>query len=173
VTDDQYRPIEGYPGYRVSRGGEVQSCWDRGSRWEQTDNWRPLTPLRRRGGYLGVNLSRGGIKVSRYVHRLVIEAFAGPRPEGMVCRHLDGDRTNNRADNLAWGTYSENEQDKVRHGTKAVGSRCNSKLTEAEVVEMRRLRAEGAKVRALASRYAVTASCVEGIVARRSWRHVP
>ena len=54
---------------------------------------------------------------TRLVHRLVLEAFVGPRPEGMVARHLNGDPGDNRLENLAWGTQSENNYDKVRHGT--------------------------------------------------------
>lgn len=54
---------------------------------------------------------------SRYVHRLVLEAFVGPCPPGMECRHLNGDSGDNHLRNLQWGTPSENQFDKVRHGT--------------------------------------------------------
>lgn len=47
----------------------------------------------------------GNIKV----HRAVCEAFHGPKPfEGAVVIHIDEDGTNNRADNLKWGTQKEN-----------------------------------------------------------------
>lgn len=52
-------------------------------------------------------------------HHLVLEAFSGPRPEGCQVRHLDGDRTNNHISNLKWGTSSENNYDRVRHGVHA------------------------------------------------------
>lgn len=43
------------------------------------------------------------------VHRLVCEAFHGAAPEdGMVVIHLDEDATNNRPENLKWGTQKEN-----------------------------------------------------------------
>lgn len=51
------------------------------------------------------------------VHLLILEAFQGPRPEGTVTRHLDGDKTNNRLSNLRRGTPAENSQDAMRHGT--------------------------------------------------------
>ncbi len=52
------------------------------------------------------------------VHTLVLMAFAGPRPaDGMVTRHLNGDKLDNRAANLAWGTVQENIHDKFAHGT--------------------------------------------------------
>jgi hypothetical protein len=52
-----------------------------------------------------------------YVHRLVLCSFVGPRPVGMVCRHLNGNQKDNRLENLAWGTIAENNRDRVKHGT--------------------------------------------------------
>lgn len=63
------------------------------------------------------HIAAGITRKTRYFHRLVLEAFIGPCPEGMECRHLDGDAGNNRLENLAWGTPIENGEDKVRHGT--------------------------------------------------------
>ena len=60
--DDQFRQIEGYPGYRVSRDGVVQSCWGRGFRRKLTDDWHSLKPIRREGNYYSVNLHRDGKK---------------------------------------------------------------------------------------------------------------
>lgn len=56
---------------------------------------------------------------TRTVHSLVMLAFVGPRPEGMEVRHLDGDRRNASADNLVYGTSSENNYDTVAHGRNA------------------------------------------------------
>lgn len=51
------------------------------------------------------------------IHRLVANSFLGPRPAGLDTLHIDGDKTNNAVTNLRYGTRSENELDKVRHGT--------------------------------------------------------
>jgi hypothetical protein len=53
---------------------------------------------------------------SRLVHILVLEAFVGPRPDGAYGLHWDDDPSNNRVENLRWGTPSENMYDKVRNG---------------------------------------------------------
>jgi HNH endonuclease len=65
-----------------------------------------------------------------WVHHLVLEAFVGPAPEGKpICRHFpDRDRHNNRLDNLQWGTYLENEADKLFHGMRATGDRNGGRL---------------------------------------------
>lgn len=54
-------------------------------------------------------------RTDRTVHSLVLEAFTGPCPEGMEARHLDDNPTNNRLENLVWGTRSENSQDAIRN----------------------------------------------------------
>jgi hypothetical protein len=170
---DEFRPVEGYPGYRVSRTGEVQSFWARKRRAVvPTESWHPLKPILR-NGYLTVNLARGGKKSARRIHRLVLEAFVGPCPEGHVACHGDGDPTNNRLENLRWGTHQSNADDTLRHGRRKMGSQINAKLVEAEVIEIRRLRAEDVTSRELASRFGVTKENILAIVNRRSWRHLP
>lgn len=71
-------------------------------------------------GYLTITIWESGRPRTRYVHRLVAEAFIGPCPEGMQVRHLNGDHRDNRAENLCYGTPAENAADKVRHGTAQV-----------------------------------------------------
>jgi hypothetical protein len=171
--DDQFREIEDFPGYRISRDGVVQSCWGRGRRDWQNGTWRPLKPIPRRGGYLTVNLSRSGQKSIRYIHSLVLEAFVGPRPPGLIGCHNDGDRTNNRLGNLRWDTYKANEADKVRHGTLVRGSAAGrSKLREDQVLEIRTRRSQGVPILHLAAQYGVSHQAVRAIVQRKTWRHL-
>lgn len=68
-------------------------------------------------GHLTVCLARAGFRWTTQVHRIVMRAFAGPRPEGLEVRHLDGDPTNNGLTNLAYGTPLENASDQRLHGT--------------------------------------------------------
>src|SRR5699024_6464865 len=56
------------------------------------------------------------------VHRLVLEAFVGPCPDGMEACHWDDDKTNNHVSNLRWATQSDNMHDRVRNGRHQLAS---------------------------------------------------
>lgn len=58
-----------------------------------------------------------------YVHKVVCEAFHGAKPEGLQARHLNGNRDDNSASNLKWGTPKENGKDMVRHGNSRLGKK--------------------------------------------------
>ena len=112
-------PIPGHEGsYEVSSDGRVRSL-DRivgaPHGFTRSIKGREMWQATHGKGYKFVHLSPE--KRTDYVHRLVALAFLGPLPEGMVVCHNDGDPTNNRADNLRYATQSENEKDKIRHGT--------------------------------------------------------
>lgn len=112
MSATEWRPVTGYEGlYEVSGDGQVRSLRRQGS------PGGILVGGMDHGGYLQVNLCAGNITRSRKVHLLVAEAFHGARAFGQVARHLDGNRLNNRASNLAWGSYADNQLDTVRHGT--------------------------------------------------------
>jgi hypothetical protein len=113
-----FRDVPGFPGYRVGDDGSVWYCWitcRQGRR--MTSCWKPMKLAVHARGYLTVNLTppSGGKYQTFRVHRLVLEAFVGPCPEDMECRHLNGVRRDCRLVNLAWGTRAENIDDKRRH----------------------------------------------------------
>ncbi|MGC5078489.1 HNH endonuclease signature motif containing protein [Agrococcus sp. DT81.2] len=57
------------------------------------------------------------------VHHLVLEAFVGPRPDGMFGCHWNDDPYDNRLENLRWATPSANSLDSVRNRTHAAATR--------------------------------------------------
>lgn len=121
---ETWRPVVGYEGhYEVSDQGRVRSI-DRVTpcvRDGKTYHRRRAGALKAfavgKGGYWTVHLSNGRTHRTLAVHRLVLEAFVGPRPEGQVTRHLNGNAQDARLCNLTWGTQSDNLYDKGRHGT--------------------------------------------------------
>lgn len=122
-SEEEWRPVPGFEGaYAVSSLGRVRSLdriTDRGRKWKG----KISTPKPRSDGYVPVTMWRDGKQYVRLVHAVVLAAFAGPRPAGLEALHADGDRTNNRADNLSWGTHTENQADQVSHGTHPNASR--------------------------------------------------
>lgn len=133
-------------------------------------------------GYWVVGLKRIGHNIPLLVHRLVLEAFVGPCPGGMECRHLDGNPRNNNLSNLKWGTRSENQQDSVRHGTKYSyfqdGKKINIgvnnpmvKLTEDNVKQIKRMKGTLTQ-RARAEMFNVSPSAIQGIDDGKTWSHI-
>ena len=67
-------------------------------------------------GYLYVTLLDGQRRRNAAVHVLVLEAWRGPKPgRGYEGCHDNGVRTDNRLDNLSWGTRRQNRADRERH----------------------------------------------------------
>jgi hypothetical protein len=124
-------------------------------------------------GYLRIKLSVQNKQTDAYVHRLVCEAYYGPCPPGMQCRHLDGDRTNNAPNNLEWTDKATNEQDKVAHGTLPRGERhAASVLTDEMVRIAQRRKRRGETVSAIADEMGVNRHTLADAVAGRRWRHL-
>lgn len=84
---------------------------------EQTYKQRQLKPTLDRSGYYRVHLGVDGKKYSYSVHRMVLMAFVGMPKKGHEGCHNNGVSTDNRIENLRWGTQEENAKDRVRHGT--------------------------------------------------------
>lgn len=117
------KPAAGFPQYCVADDGRVFGIDGRELRQYPNEN-----------GYLRVYLyNDSGRSRVVSVHSLVASTFIGPRPTGFEVRHLDGDKKNNDASNLQWGTTAENMDDRRRH--RSSRSANATKLTPEKVVE--------------------------------------
>lgn len=125
ISTVEYRPIQGFQGYYIGNDGSVWSTRImRGyidgviaaGPWKRCSLHR--RPYGNRYAMVCLRAIPGGRVSCRYVHRLVLEAFVGPCPEGMECRHFpDRDTANNHLGNVSWGTRQQNMADKKIHGT--------------------------------------------------------
>lgn len=104
----RWATVAEFPDYEVSDDGRVR----RVTRGRHTHVGRELTPYVTNKGYFVVCPSG----VRRSVHRLVATAFLPNPLEHPQVNHINGTPADNRAENLYWGTQSQNLQDRARHG---------------------------------------------------------
>ena len=158
--------IERFPLYDINRKGYVVSFTRK----------TPfiLKPISM-GKYLGLQLKRhDGLLEKIYLHRLVAEAFRGACPDGMECRHLDGDKKNNNSENLCWGTRQENSNDKKLHGTSPIGElNAGAKLSEKLVLNMREHRKKtGDSYKKIGVLFSVSTMTAYRAITKQSWGHI-
>jgi hypothetical protein len=129
MGDVTWLPVDGASFYQVSSDGRIRSIdrmvYNRGINASYQQAGRELKLQIHRNGYLGGRYHRDDRGMATFqVHRLVCAAFHGPMPSPRhEVRHLNGNPQDNRAENLAWGTGSDNSFDQVRHGTHANASK--------------------------------------------------
>ena len=121
-------------GYEVTRDGRIVS----------TTNWRgmgtrELAQQPNADGYPSVRVTLAGKRVRYAVHSLVAVAHLPPRPSpAHEVRHLDGNKLNPHADNLAWGTRKENADDRELHGRTSRGARHSAFIKASNQAERAR-----------------------------------
>jgi hypothetical protein len=125
------------------------------------------------GVYRKVVLSKDAKLKNAYIHRMVLEAFRGPCPNGLVACHNDGDVNNNRLENLRWDTVSNNAMDKMRHGTMMIGSsHTNSKLSEEDIPFIRNCIDAGLYMYEIGNMFGVCKQTIHQIKHGKIWKHV-
>lgn len=150
----------------VSTTGRVirmASSRRKGSGW-QTFPELELSPRRIGAGYMAVGTKENGIRRTLYLHRLVAEAFLGMPPYSNEVNHLDGDKTNNRLENLEWVTHSENHQHAAYAGLSNV-----AKLTPKQVWAVRELIDLGLSDLKISKRFGMSRCAVSEIRTGRTW----
>ena len=152
--------------YEVSDQGRVRSLKRKA---QPTNNSTPLQAYRVRklytqpSGYVMVSLSHKGQQKKYYISRLVALAFL-PNPDGKCCvNHKDGDKANNRLENLEWVTRSENLLHAIDTGLKP------AKLTFRIAEAIRKQRKKGKTLAQLARAHDITEMAVSYVVNCQTW----
>lgn len=179
IMEELWLPITGYEQfYLISNLGRIQTL----GRFDYGGNQNSLRRKKskflktsdKRDRYKHVNLydADGNIK-SCSVHLLVLETFKGPRPDGQVGRHLNGDKHDNVLSNLDYGTQQDNLDDARIHGTLLFGEKNpQAKLTQTDVISILHSLENGEKGVHLAKKYNVTQSAISIIKHGKRWSHV-
>ena len=157
--------------YQVSNKGRIRSV-DR-------KIYHPQGPMRRKGALMKQRLVKGyqmvclsmGKREHMTVHKAVLLAF--PRGVGDQSRHLDGNRLNNHASNLMWGTATENAADRYEHGTYSHGERrAKSVINDGTVRLIRSLHSTGYRLKDICHLVNWDKSPVSAVANRHTWKHV-
>lgn len=101
--EEIWEPVVGYENlYEISNLGRIKSLKYRGGKKQK------ILSTYNVHGYKRVRLFDGRTKHSTGVHRIVAEAFLDNPESKQFVNHIDGDKGNNRLENLEWATRSEN-----------------------------------------------------------------
>lgn len=116
--------------YQVSNHGRVRSvdrivCYSNGLNRLHKGRVLKLKEHSRGYGHKIATLQDQNRKESHCVHSLVLRAFIGEAGIGQEARHLNGDASDNRLENLCWGSRVENRRDRMVHAGNVSGDYCS------------------------------------------------
>lgn len=177
AATEEWRPVVGAEEwYDVSSHGRVRSWHQYGGRLPEVRVRaavpRITKPYVRPDGHIQVAINTVKRMRPRKAHRLVAAAFLGEEPPGMEVCHNDGDPANNHVSNLRYGTRAENIADRYKHGWVNRGEAHGAnKLTEPDVLEIKRLLAEGKLFqREIGAKFGVSQAAIGKIAANKMWQ---
>lgn len=159
-TPEVWRHVPAHPGYQASDRGRVIGPRGRVLRPVVVDG-RPRVHVAR----------ADAAPIKRYAYHLVLEAFRGPRPDGMEACHADDEPMNNALANLRWDTPKANAVDRRRNGRQPRGANINT-ATMSEETAQAIFANRSDSVSSLAARFGVSVSAVRGIVSGKTWKHL-
>lgn len=177
MREETWKPVVGFERrYEVSDLGRVRVK----SSSKKCQIGKTIGCIKSTGYHAVVLRDESGNRVELSTHKLVLEAFVSMRPDGKECNHKNGDKADNRVDNLEWVTRSENHIHRARvlghHPSGPCLSRPGerngaAKLTRPEVDEIRRLYAGGdISQEALGRMFGVHQTRISRIVRLEGWK---
>ncbi len=183
--EEEWRNVDGFPGYMVSNLGRIKSLARAVPRIfggvlrvrRNPEVIMKQFKTGRKRNYYKVALSAGHKeKVQIGVHRLVAKAFIENQRElAVYVNHKDGNGLNNRSDNLEWVTNSEN----LLHASEVLRvmpigeANTSARLNAQKVLQIRSKASSGQSLSSIAREMGVSVCTVSMINARKRWRHVP
>lgn len=179
---EKWLPIVGFEGVGlVSNLGNVKTIDRFFMRGEHKvkRNGQIRKPSVNKKGYLYIPIravinGKGCVK-NKTIHRLVAEAFI-PNPENKPqVNHINGEKSDNRVENLEWVTNAENMQHAYKSGLRTAPSGVDSPysvFSKQDVLDIRDSFKNGISQIELAKKYNVTTGCISGICRKRTYANI-
>lgn len=171
-----WKPVVNFDGlYEISTNGRLRSLDHFVINRYKIDRRRSKIRSARCSRYLTTTLFKDGKRFHFLLHRLVALAFI-PNPLNLSqVNHKNGDKSDNRSENLEWVSPKENTKhaldNNLRHPAKG-DAHYNRRLNSAIVREMRSLFAAGKSSGDVSKIYNVPVGTVLDIKCRRTWKHL-
>lgn len=164
---ERWKDIKEYKGlYQVSSLGRVRSL-------PRNTTKGGIIKGNKSRFYQSLCLSKNGYIKSYAIHRLVAITFIKNSDNKPYVNHKDGNKFNNRVDNLEWTTPSENKIHAVKNGftySPRGEKHWASKLSEWQVISIRRNAYKPQKE--LAKEFNVSFQTISDIINRKKWKHI-
>jgi len=165
----EWKNIEDFPNYEISNYGEIRN--------KKTDKILKAWSTER--GYPRVDLCKDGNKKPYRIHRLVTKYFV-PNPQNKTyVNHKDGNKKNNRADNLEWCTAKENTTHAIKNGLlKPINfyqkgeNHPNARLSNKDVVAIKKAIKSDTDSSEIYKNFDITKSQLCDIKHGRKWNHI-
>lgn len=160
-----HKPITDFDGYFITPSGHVLS--------NRTGPLRVL-PGSNLKGYLRVGLraTPGAGLTMKLIHTLVAEHYLSPAPTPKHrVMHIDGNKHNNTVTNLKWATAAEIAQQHPNRNQRGE-DHSRAKLTDADVINIRIMAANGIDNETIANQYGMYAQYIRDVVKVKYWKHL-
>lgn len=164
---ERWKRVKGFEDYLISNFGNVQSKRKNGS-------LRPLKIKLETTGYSRVTLYNDNCLKTFFVHRLVATAFL-PNSDLPQVNHKDGDKTNNRPENLEWCSVKENNNHAIRNGLRVMrkGENVPTALLKADDIHtIRLLRTLGLTHQDISEKFKVSRRTIGKVLSGETWKHL-
>ncbi|MDD2878719.1 MAG: NUMOD4 domain-containing protein [Acidiphilium sp.] len=177
-AQEKWLPVKGYEeSYEISSHGNVRALARTVDFYREGKNIGRRLPQRniRKGvhlGYFWVFLWKNGKKKNHRIHKMVAEHFLIKDDPTKMVAHFDGNRKNNRVENLRWATAKENAQDMARHKTSTWGEKStHAKLKGSDIKQIRELLKHKSQTD-IAKKFSISQSTVSKIKRKETWEHL-
>ena len=171
---EEWRDINDFDGYEVSNFGNIRGKdrLKKGRHGLRLTNGQPMKQVFNKKGYPEVRFRKEGTH-TKLVHRLVAKAFIPNHDNKSQVNHIDGNKLNNRADNLEWVNNSENQLHAYKLGlqpSRAGENNSKAKITNKDVTLLKELYNYGKSVVEVSNIMNVSLDSTRQIIYGRTWR---